>query len=113
MCFWFIIALVFYNCIEPSLFKILIHRVFLSISKGFLIFICMCKCFAYMHVHMYTTCIQCFWRSEEEGRSQGTRIRDSCELPLVCWESNSGHLQEQSELLSAELFLQPLVVEFH
>ena len=32
---------------------------------------------------------------------------DSCELPCGCWELNSGPLEEQSEFLTTEPFLQP------
>jgi hypothetical protein len=33
---------------------------------------------------------------------------DGCEPPCGCWDLNSGPLEEQSVLLSAELSLQPL-----
>ena len=32
---------------------------------------------------------------------------DGCELPCGCWELNSGPLEEQSVLLTAEPLLQP------
>ncbi|CAO2628536.1 E3 ubiquitin-protein ligase NEDD4, partial [Lemmus lemmus] len=44
----------------------------------------------------------------EGVRSHGTAFLDSCELPCGCWELNSGPLEEQSVLLTAEPSLQPL-----
>jgi hypothetical protein len=39
---------------------------------------------------------------------EGTRaITDGCELPYGCWELNSGPLEEQPVLLTAEPSLQP------
>jgi hypothetical protein len=35
-------------------------------------------------------------------------ITDGCEPPCGCWELNSGSLEEQSVLLTAEASLQPL-----
>ena len=35
-------------------------------------------------------------------------ITDGCEPPCVCWELNSGPLEEQPVLLSSEPSLQPL-----
>ena len=34
-------------------------------------------------------------------------VTDDCEPPRVCWELNSGPLEEQSALLTAEPSLQP------
>jgi hypothetical protein len=34
-------------------------------------------------------------------------ITDGCEPPCGCWELNSGPLEEQSALLTAEPFLHP------
>jgi hypothetical protein len=34
-------------------------------------------------------------------------VIDSCELPCECWDWNLGPLEEQSVLLSSELFFQP------
>ena len=39
-------------------------------------------------------------------------ITDGCEPPCVCWELNSGPLEEQSVLLTAEPSLQPPVTPF-
>ena len=41
----------------------------------------------------------------EGARSPGTGVTDSGELPCGCWELNSGPLQEQPVLLTAEQFL--------
>jgi hypothetical protein len=38
----------------------------------------------------------------------GTGVADRCELPCGCWELNSGPLEEQPVLFTAEPFLQPL-----
>lgn len=42
----------------------------------------MCECFAYLYV--YTTCIQCPWKSEEGIGSPGTGVRDGYEPPYGC-----------------------------
>jgi hypothetical protein len=42
-----------------------------------------------------------------DGRSSGTGVIDSCELPRGCWELNSGPLEGQPVLLTTEPFLQP------
>jgi len=39
-------------------------------------------------------------------------ITGGCEASCVCWELNSGPLEEQSVLLTAEPSLQPLFSEF-
>jgi hypothetical protein len=48
-----------------------------------------CEHFACMHVHQ--PCAWCLKRPEEDFRSPGTRVRDSCEFPYGCWELNPGH----------------------
>ena len=40
-------------------------------------------------------------------------ITDGCEPPCGCWELNSGPLEEQSVLLTAEPSLQPEQLSFH
>ena len=40
-------------------------------------------------------------------------ISDSCEPPCGCWELNSGPLEEQAMLLTAEPSLQPLDFLFY
>ena len=47
------------------------------------------------------------WWSEDI-RSPGNRVRDDCELSCGCWELNSGPLEEQPVLLTAEPSLQTL-----
>ena len=42
----------------------------------------------------------------EGGRSHGTELTDSCELPCGCWELNPGSVEEHSVLLSFEPSLQ-------
>ena len=37
---------------------------------------------------------------------------DGCEPPCGCWELNSGPLEEQSVLLTAEPSLLPLILSF-
>jgi hypothetical protein len=39
-------------------------------------------------------------------------ITDDCEPPCGCWELNSGPLEEQSDLLTTEPSLQPLLFLF-
>jgi len=53
----------------------------------------------YMWVHC--SCLQ-----THQKRASGP-ITDGCEPPCGCWELNSGPLQEQSALLTAEPSLQP------
>ena len=44
--------------------------------------------------------------------SPGTRITDNCGPPCKCWELNLEPLEEQSVLLTVELFLQLREVTF-
>lgn len=46
-------------------------------------------------------CIWCRWMSEEGVRSPGSSIKDVCELPCECWESNLGPLGEQQVHVTA------------
>jgi len=46
--------------------------------------------------------MQCLQSPEEGIRSPGTGVRDSCELPCGCWESNTSPLEEISVLLIIE-----------
>ena len=45
-------------------------------------------------------------------RDQSDLITDGCEPPCGCWQLNSGRLEEQSVLLTAEPSLQPLLLFF-
>jgi hypothetical protein len=49
------------------------------------------------------------WRLEEGFRSPGTGVKDGCELPCGCLESNPGPLEEQAVLVSVKSSLQPQV----
>lgn len=42
----------------------------------------------YLHVCMFTLCVQYLWRSEEGIRSSEAGVTDSHELPCVCWNLN-------------------------
>lgn len=42
---------------------------------------------------------------ELRSLSLGNRITDSLELPLACWEVNSGPLKEQKLIINSELSL--------
>jgi hypothetical protein len=48
----------------------------------------------------------CCYLKTHQKRSLGT-ITDGCESPCGCWELNSGPLEEQLVLLTAEPSLQP------
>lgn len=48
--------------------------------------------------------------SRERQIPPGNGLTDGCELPCGCWELNSGPLQEQQGLFTAEPPLQPLQV---
>lgn len=86
--------------------------------------------FIYMHIGVLPTCMSvchvCVWHlqrpedsidwrkvenrsccSEESIRFPGTRVTGGCELPCGSWESNSGPLEEQLVLLTAEPSPQP------
>jgi hypothetical protein len=55
---------------------------------------------AYMHVHH--VCTSCLWRPEGGFRSPTTGVMGGCELLCGFWELNTGSLQAQPVLLSAE-----------
>jgi len=55
---------------------------------------------------MYIICTQCCCLQTHQKRASNP-ITDGCEPPCVCWELNSGPLEEQSVLLTAEPSLQP------
>ena len=46
--------------------------------------------------------------SSDKQKRESDPITDGLEPPCGCWELNSGHLEEQSVLLTAEPSLQPL-----
>jgi hypothetical protein len=53
-----------------------------------------------MYVHHM--CARSPKRPEEDIRSPGAEVLDSCELPHQEWEQNPGPLQEQKLLLTTE-----------
>jgi hypothetical protein len=74
-----------------------------------------CEWLTYIHVCVAYVCL--VPKEAREGiRSLGTGVRDDCEPPSGCWESNPG-LQEQWVLLTSELLLQvqsfALISYFH
>jgi hypothetical protein len=48
----------------------------------------------------------------EGQKGEADPITDGCEPPCGCWELNSGTLEEQPVLLTAEPTLQPTVMLF-
>jgi hypothetical protein len=55
-----------------------------------------------------TVCVPwCPKRPEEGVRSHGTGVRERCEPPWGCWESNLGPLEEQPVLLTTDLSVSP------
>lgn len=50
------------------------------------------------------------WKPEEGSRCPGVGVADDCEHPTGHWEPHLGVLEEQQALLTAELFLQPLLL---
>ena len=58
------------------------------------------------HVHAW-----CLWKPEEGFRSPGAGVIGSYEpTTLLFWDSNTGLLQEQQVLLTAEPSLQPMLL---
>lgn len=62
------------------------------------------ECFACLYVCVPRACLVP-WRPEEVLPSLQTGITVGSELPCRCWEPNSGLLEEQHVLLTAELSL--------
>jgi hypothetical protein len=54
-------------------------------------------------IHKYTVAV---FRQHQKRASD--LITDGCEPPCGCWDLNSGPLEEQSVLLTAEPSLQPM-----
>lgn len=59
----------------------------------------MYECFIYVHIYL---CALCPWRTEEGTRSPGNGVKQGCEQPCGCWESNLYHPEEQPALLVTE-----------
>lgn len=56
-----------------------------------------------LHVNLFTNGhAWCPWKPEERIRSSGSGIAECCELPGRCQDSNSGPLQDQPVLSTAE-----------
>jgi hypothetical protein len=62
--------------------------------------VCICMCICICNVTPYETWY--LWKSEEEVRSPGNGVMESCEPPCGCWEPDLGSLHEQRVLLTAE-----------
>jgi hypothetical protein len=60
-----------------------------------------------IHVFISCVCVWYLWRSEESIGPPGTDVKDGCELSCECLELNTGPIQEQQVLLTAESSLQP------
>lgn len=69
-----------------------------------LFIICGCGYFAYMYAYALFR-MQYPWRPEEGIRFSGTVVKNGCELPQECWESNLSSPGEQScEVLIVDTF---------
>jgi hypothetical protein len=63
----------------------------------------------FLHILLYTTCMQCLRVPEDGIGLSGTEITDCCELPHGCQESNPGLLNEQPVTISpAPTYLIPI-----
>jgi len=58
------------------------------------------------YIYKYTVAVQTHQKRASD------LITDGCEPPCGCWELNSGPLEEQSVLLTAEPSLQPCPTAF-
>ena len=73
-----------------------------------------CKCFACLYV-----CVSCVYLAPKEARRGLSDLlelelcMDGCEPPYECWDSNSGPVDKQPVLLTAEPSLQPYKVCVH
>jgi hypothetical protein len=56
----------------------------------------------YLYIRVHCSCFQTHQKRASDP------ITDACEPPCGCWDLNSGPLEEQSVLLTAEPSLQPL-----
>ena len=67
-----------------------------------------------MHMDVLSVCVSvCHvypWypqKLKEKVRSSGTGVKDGCEPPCRCWESNLGPLEEQTLFITADLSFYP------
>lgn len=61
-----------------------------------------------LHAHVCTVylCVSSAHGGQKRAlHPPGKAVINSCELPVGCWESNPGLLEEQPVLLTADLFL--------
>ena len=58
-----------------------------------LVYVCVCVLSTCMSVHH--VCAWCLKKPEDDVRTHGTGVTDSCEPPDVCWELNPGPLEEK------------------
>jgi hypothetical protein len=63
----------------------------------------------YLFIYYIQVHCSCFQTDQKKASDP---ITDACELPCGCWDVNSGPLEEQSVLLTAEPSLQALEVAF-
>jgi len=63
---------------------------------------------SFFFFNLFILCIwvHCCWLQTDQKRASDS-ITDGCEPSCGCWELNSGPLEEQSVLLTAESHLQP------
>jgi hypothetical protein len=80
---------------ESSWLRIIFIFIFLKIYK-----------FIY-YIEVHCSCLQTHQKRASD------LITDGCEPPCGCWDLNSGPLEEQSVLLTAETSLQPLHIIFN
>jgi hypothetical protein len=58
--------------------------------------------------YLFISCMWVYYRCLQTHQKRASDpITDGCEPPCGCWELNSGPLEEQSVLLTAEPSLQP------
>ena len=90
--------------LERTFYRFCILCLFLDLSIcTSVLSVCMCM----QHTH-----VLCLLTSEEGVRSPGSRVTGGCESQHGCLEYNSGPLEEQRVLLTAQPFLQPLYIYY-
>ena len=65
--------------------------------------VCVCVCVFVYLIRVHQNCLQTHQKRALDP------ITGGCESPCVCWELNSGPLEEQSLLLTTESSLQPKI----
>ena len=69
-----------------------------------------CCCFLKRFIYYVSSVLPAFLPAGQKRAPD--LITDGCEPPYGCWELNSGPLEEQSVLLTAEPSLQPFILFF-